>query len=41
MILKEEQKDLFTVPKDYALVHCISADVQWVQELLSRKSVVG
>lgn len=27
MILKEEQKDLFTVPKDYALVHCISADV--------------
>lgn len=26
MILKEEQRDLFTVPKDYILVHCISAD---------------
>ena len=26
MIYKEEVKDLFTVPKDYYLVHCISAD---------------
>lgn len=26
MILKEEQRDLFTVPTDYILVHCISAD---------------
>lgn len=26
MILKEEQRNLFTVPKDYILVHCISAD---------------
>lgn len=26
MILLEEKKDLFSVPKDYALVHCISAD---------------
>ena len=26
MILKEEQRDLFTVPTDYTLVHCISAD---------------
>lgn len=27
MILKEEQRDLFTVPTDYTLVHCISADL--------------
>ena len=26
MIIKEVKKDLFTVSKDYALVHCISAD---------------
>lgn len=26
MILTEVHQDLFTVPKDYALVHCISAD---------------
>lgn len=26
MILKEERRDLFTVPKDYYLAHCISAD---------------
>jgi len=27
MILKEERRDLFTVPTDYILVHCISADL--------------
>lgn len=26
MIIVEEQRDLFTVPKEYALAHCISAD---------------
>ena len=26
MIIREEQRDLFTVPTDYILVHCISAD---------------
>lgn len=26
MYFKEEYKDLFTVPEDYFLVHCISAD---------------
>ena len=26
MIIKEVKKDLFTVPDDYTLVHCISAD---------------
>ena len=26
MIYKEEVKDLFTVPEDYYLAHCISAD---------------
>ena len=26
MVLHEENRDLFTVPTDYALVHCISAD---------------
>lgn len=26
MIIREEQRDLFTVPADYILVHCISAD---------------
>lgn len=26
MVLKEVNKDLFTVSKDYALAHCISAD---------------
>lgn len=26
MIYKEEYRDLFTVPKDYYLAHCISAD---------------
>lgn len=26
MIIKEVKKDLFTVPKDYVLAHCISAD---------------
>ena len=26
MIIKEVKKDLFTVSKDYALAHCISAD---------------
>lgn len=26
MTIREEQRDLFTVPKDYILVHCISAD---------------
>lgn len=27
MTIREEQRDLFTVPKDYILVHCISADL--------------
>lgn len=27
MQLNEEQRDLFTVPKEYILVHCISADL--------------
>lgn len=27
MIIREEQRDLFTVPKDHILVHCISADL--------------
>lgn len=27
MTIKEEQRDLFTVPTDYTLVHCISADL--------------
>lgn len=27
MIIREEQRDLFTVPRDYILVHCISADL--------------
>lgn len=27
MIIREEQRDLFTVPTDYILVHCISADL--------------
>lgn len=26
MIIKEEKRDLFTMPNDYALAHCISAD---------------
>lgn len=26
MTIREEQRDLFTVPTDYILVHCISAD---------------
>ena len=26
MTIKEEKRDLFTMPDDYALVHCISAD---------------
>ena len=26
MIFKEEKRDLFTMPKDYALAHCVSAD---------------
>ena len=26
MTIKEEKRDLFTMPKDYALAHCISAD---------------
>ena len=26
MIFKEEKRDLFTMPEDYALAHCISAD---------------
>lgn len=26
MIFKEEKRDLFTVPDDYYLAHCISAD---------------
>ena len=26
MIYKEEARDLFSVPDDYALAHCISAD---------------
>lgn len=26
MTIKEEKRDLFTMPSDYALVHCISAD---------------
>ena len=26
MIYKEEYRDLFTVPEDYYLAHCISAD---------------
>ena len=26
MIFKIEHRDLFSVPKDYSLVHCISAD---------------
>lgn len=27
MIIREEQRDLFTVPKGHILVHCISADL--------------
>lgn len=27
MIIREELRDLFTVPTDYILVHCISADL--------------
>lgn len=27
MTFREEQRDLFTVPTDYILVHCISADL--------------
>lgn len=27
MTIREEQRDLFTVSKDYILVHCISADL--------------
>lgn len=27
MIIREEQRDLFTVPTGYILVHCISADL--------------
>ena len=27
MTIREEQRDLFTVPTDYILVHCISADL--------------
>lgn len=27
MTIREEQRDLFTVPTDYTLVHCISADL--------------
>lgn len=26
MTIKEEKRDLFTMPSDYALAHCISAD---------------
>ena len=26
MTIKEEKRDLFTMPNDYALAHCISAD---------------
>ena len=26
MIIKKVKKDLFTMPDDYALAHCISAD---------------
>lgn len=26
MTIKEEKRDLFTMPKDYVLAHCISAD---------------
>ena len=26
MIIREEQRDLFSVPKNYFLMHCISAD---------------
>lgn len=26
MIYKEEKRDLFSVPNDYYLAHCISAD---------------
>ena len=26
MTIKEEKRDLFTMPEDYALAHCISAD---------------
>ena len=26
MVFKIEHRDLFSVPKDYSLVHCISAD---------------
>lgn len=26
MTIKEEKRDLFTMPSDYALTHCISAD---------------
>lgn len=26
MIYKEEKRDLFTVPEEYYLAHCISAD---------------
>ena len=33
MKYREENKDLFTVPEDYYLAHCISADLEWVKEL--------
>lgn len=26
MTIKEEKRNLFTMPKDYVLAHCISAD---------------
>lgn len=28
MVYKEEVRDLFSVPDDYYLAHCISADVE-------------
>lgn len=29
MTIKEEKRDLFTMPSDYALAHCISADFKF------------
>ena len=42
MIYKEEVKDLFTVPEDYYLAHCISADScnvkDWIIKPMRRQS---
>lgn len=33
MTIREENRDLFTVPQGYYLAHCITADFSLVQEL--------